>query len=160
MADNDDDRFAEEPWTVPGVPHEAREAARIAARRASLSLGGWLTQTIMGQASSELRGGGRSPDPGAGAPLPTPVTVGKIMESIQGLAERIEDSERRAAKVLAPMGERILGIEQELEALRSASVPPTAHLERAIARLSERVEQLIGDDEPAGARRGFWSRRD
>src|SRR4051812_28745702 len=38
---------AELPWTVAGIPPEAREAARAAARREGLSVGEWLTRRIL-----------------------------------------------------------------------------------------------------------------
>ena len=34
------------PWSVKGVDPEARDAAKIAARRSGLTVGAWLTQTI------------------------------------------------------------------------------------------------------------------
>src|SRR5215831_8067039 len=38
---------AELPWNVAGIPPEAREAARAAARREGLSVGEWLTRHIL-----------------------------------------------------------------------------------------------------------------
>src|SRR5579872_6069632 len=35
------------PWNVAGIPSEAREAARAAARREGLSVGEWLTRRIL-----------------------------------------------------------------------------------------------------------------
>ena len=35
------------PWNVAGIPSEAREAARAAARREGLSIGEWLTRRIL-----------------------------------------------------------------------------------------------------------------
>ena len=35
------------PWNVKGIEAEAREMAQLAARRAGVSLGDWLTQVIM-----------------------------------------------------------------------------------------------------------------
>lgn len=60
------------PWSVKGVAPEAREAAKIAARRQGVNVGRWLTQTILAAASEELRSK-RGPDnnrtaaPGGGA---------------------------------------------------------------------------------------------
>jgi localization factor PodJL len=44
---------AELPWNVAGIPPEAREAARAAARREGLSVGEWLTRRIL-RSFSEL----------------------------------------------------------------------------------------------------------
>src|SRR5215468_2130891 len=35
------------PWNIAGIPPEAREAARAAARREGLSVGEWLTRRIL-----------------------------------------------------------------------------------------------------------------
>src|ERR1700744_3909698 len=43
------------PWNVAGIPPEAREAARAAARREGLSVGEWMTRRI-------LRGFSETPD--------------------------------------------------------------------------------------------------
>lgn len=141
-------------WEVVGITPEAREAARIAARRANMSLGGWLTNAIMHAAAAQLRGGGQPSD---GALQASP-GLGKLVETMRELSDRIDAAEQRAADVLAPMGQRLLRLEEEVELLRAASAPPTAHLERAIARLSERLDGMGGEAEPG--RRGFWPRRD
>jgi localization factor PodJL len=46
---------AELPWNVAGIPPEAREAARAAARREGLSVGEWLTRRIL-RSFSDLGG--------------------------------------------------------------------------------------------------------
>lgn len=48
------------PWSVKGVEPEAREAAKIAARKAGLTVGAWLTQMIRQSASDQLRSGGNA----------------------------------------------------------------------------------------------------
>src|SRR3984957_4453848 len=55
---------AELPWNVAGIPPEAREAARAAARREGLSVGEWLTRRILRSLTEGGEGGGwhRSPD--------------------------------------------------------------------------------------------------
>lgn len=44
------------PWNVAGIPPEAREAARAAARREGLSVGEWLTRRIVGSMAAEGEG--------------------------------------------------------------------------------------------------------
>ncbi|MGB0632543.1 MAG: hypothetical protein ACPGRZ_17780 [Alphaproteobacteria bacterium] len=46
------------PWSVKGVDPEAREAAKIAARKAGLTVGAWLNQMIRQAATDQLRSGG------------------------------------------------------------------------------------------------------
>jgi localization factor PodJL len=50
------------PWNVAGIPPEAREAARAAARREGLSVGEWLTRRIL-KSFGDL--GSETPDTGA-----------------------------------------------------------------------------------------------
>jgi localization factor PodJL len=51
------------PWSVKGVDPEAREAAKIAARKAGMTVGQWLNQIIRVAASEQLRNGGRNAPP-------------------------------------------------------------------------------------------------
>lgn len=44
------------PWSVKGVEPEAREAAKIAARRSAMTVGQWLSQTIRAAAAQQLDG--------------------------------------------------------------------------------------------------------
>lgn len=59
------------PWSVKGVDPEAREAAKIAARKAGLTVGAWLSQMILQSASDQLRGGA-APQTGPAEPGPGP----------------------------------------------------------------------------------------
>lgn len=52
------------PWNVAGIPSEAREAARAAARREGLSVGEWLTRQITRDHGST----GKPPDPAPARP--------------------------------------------------------------------------------------------
>jgi localization factor PodJL len=47
------------PWSVKGIEPEAREAAKIAARRAGLTIGQWLNLMIRSAAAG---GAGTVPD--------------------------------------------------------------------------------------------------
>src|SRR5437764_10138442 len=44
------------PWNVAGIPAEAREAARAAARREGLSVGEWMTRRILRSFSDAVQG--------------------------------------------------------------------------------------------------------
>lgn len=64
------------PWSVKGVEPEAREAAKIAARRSGLTIGQWLSHVIRAAATEQLAGASHafsaSPTPGVfpSAPIP------------------------------------------------------------------------------------------
>lgn len=47
---------SQSPWSVKGIDPEAREAAKIAARRAGLTVGQWLNQAIRVVAAEQLTG--------------------------------------------------------------------------------------------------------
>ncbi|HUO94578.1 MAG TPA: hypothetical protein VMU22_16750 [Rhizomicrobium sp.] len=111
------------PWNVAGIPPEAREAARAAARREGLSVGEWLTRRILrsltenGEAAGwhrlpeyDYRGAGsdyRQPDSGPTArdtdemlarvsrsETEAQGTYRRIEEQLKGLANRLEEAER------------------------------------------------------------------
>src|SRR5208282_4025082 len=107
------------PWNVAGIPPEAREAARAAARREGLSVGEWLTRRILRSLTEGGEGGGwhRSPDydyrGGGGADYrglsDEPSTrdtddmlarVSRTENEAQGAYRRIEDQLRGMAKRL------------------------------------------------------------
>ena len=158
------------PWSVKGVEPEAREAAKIAARRAGMTLGQWLNQTIRRTAADQLAGPGKPSqeiapyDPatnggGAGygddtdasaAPAngsatrshPPAPTAEAIFESIRRLATRIEESETKTKETVAPLASRVERLSEEVEQVKAQAARSTAPVERAILRLSERLERI------------------
>lgn len=185
------------PWSVKGVAPEAREAAKIAARRQGVNVGRWLTQTILAAASEELRSK-RGPDdahPAAAnagasfsftgqpadaqrrqdAPAPPPpqqpqqapqqqphheqqynapppnapgpggppaLTPEAVLASIQKLASRIEDSEQRTSEILKPIADRVGDLSEQISEIKSKSAGSSAPVERAMMRLSERLDRM------------------
>jgi hypothetical protein len=87
----------DKPWSVRGVGHDARSAAAMAAQRAGLPVGAWLSRTIMETAARELT------STAVGPTLES--TVRQLMETTQAVAARLEALERAQA---APRG--ILGL--------------------------------------------------
>lgn len=194
------------PWSVKGVDPEAREAAKIAARRQSVPLGRWLTQTILSTAARELKTGGSAgsprrpfapppPPPGYGAPPdgeaggygqgydaappypdpsyqqqpqhqnpygappggqpghgpaprqgmtsgPPALTPEAVLESIQKLASRIEESEARTADAIRPIADKIGALGTEIDEIKNRTGSSTAPVERAMMRLSERLDRI------------------
>ena len=90
------------PWNVAGIPSEAREAARAAARREGQSIGEWLTRRILAGLSdvSELQephrdewSGYRSEDRGA------------ARRDSEEMLDRVSRSETETAGVYRRMAE-------------------------------------------------------
>ncbi|MEQ8640300.1 MAG: hypothetical protein RIE31_06830 [Alphaproteobacteria bacterium] len=158
-----------DPWPAGGVDPEAREAAKIAARRANLTLDQWLSQSILSAAARELSRGGRgdqAPNRSWSAPRHTTsrgrapaLTMDAVLDSIQRLANRIEDSEARTADALRPLADKLNQLSQRVEDVRESAAPPVAPLERALMRLSDRLDGLESNRKPEVARRsGFFAR--
>lgn len=164
------------PWSVKGVDPEAREAAKIAARKQGVNVGQWLSQTILAAASEELRSrrvddaipdstpqAARPADPAerpaanpgevnGGAGGPPALTPEAVLESIQKLASRIEESEQRTSEAIRPIAEKVGELGSQIDEMKSRSGTSTAPVERAMMRLSERLDRIEESDKPTGAR--------
>lgn len=171
------------PWSVKGVEPEAREAAKIAARRAGMTVGQWLNHTIRAAAAQQLATPSRSPqdtissdmahyDESAGlsGPLeyyggrtanaqamsgmayrahPPAPTNESIFENLLNLTNRIDRTEMKAAAAVAPLAdqveqlsERVEHFNEQVEHVKSQATGSTAPVERAVQRLSERLEKI------------------
>ena len=160
------------PWSVKGVDPEAREAAKIAARKQGVNVGRWLSQTILAAASEELRtkrsdsdqrfsdngqnmNGPRevrreepaydNPPRQDNAPSgPPALTAEAVLESIQKLASRIEQSEHRTTEAIQPIVQKVGELGEQIEEIKSKSGggASTAPVERAMMRLSERLDRM------------------
>lgn len=160
------------PWSVKGVDPEAREAAKIAARKQGVNVGRWLSQTILAAASEELRSkrsdsdqrfsdngqnmnGPRevrreepaydNPPRQDNAPSgPPALTAEAVLESIQKLASRIEQSEHRTTEAIQPIVQKVGELGEQIEEIKSKSGggASTAPVERAMMRLSERLDRM------------------
>jgi localization factor PodJL len=173
------------PWSVKGVEHEAREAAKLAARKAGLPLGVWLSQTIHATAAQQLKSSSgptvyatsaasssaASADGSLGSATARPpaLTPEAVLESINRLAGRLAESEARTAEALAPIVEKVAKLSAQIEDGKGGpsriDVDP---LERAMMRMTERldrIEEVRGAPRPAERqpdpnrrRPGFFSR--
>ena len=178
LDDRGSDQMGSSPWSVKGVDPEAREAAKIAARRAGLTVGQWLSQTIRSAATEQLRNGGRGmaaadvSSPMSGTPArdgmsgytqgtgynaqPPAPTMQAIFESVQKLSARIEAAESKTAAAIAPLAEQVDELAKQIDEVKDRSGINTAPVERAVMRLTERI-QKIEQDAPAQKRGGRWS---
>lgn len=163
------------PWSIKGVDPEAREAAKVAARRAKVPLGQWLSAAIRHAAAEQLRtsrdrredrglaagleenGVEVSPDNGASPPA---LTTADILKSIHKLSARVEENEQRTAAALKPVLEEVRELSDQVKAVKQGTSIESGPLERAIARLAQRLDQI---EAPASRKRmerreGFLAR--
>jgi localization factor PodJL len=101
---------AELPWNVAGIPPEAREAARSAARREGLSVGEWLTRRIL-----------RSFSDMGEEPTPMPVDAWGLPASAQGrrdteeMLARVSRTETEASDIYRRIEEQLRGVARRLD---------------------------------------------
>jgi localization factor PodJL len=147
------------PWSVKGVEHEAREAAKLAARKAGLPLGVWLSQTIHAAAAQQLKSSsgptvyagsaysssnGDAPA-GSSVPRPPALTPEAVLERINRLAGRLAESEARTAEALAPIVEKVAQLSAQIEEGQGGSAGSRIDvdpLERAMMRMTERLDRI------------------
>jgi len=160
------------PWTVKGVDPEAREAAKLAARRAGLPLGAWLSQTIRGAATAQFKGQAgpvyEAPSPSGSLGTPPPAdgafqatpgsrppspTLEALLESVNRLAQRIEQQESRAAEALAPLAQKVNELTEKIEKTSADKAVTSDPLERAMMRMTERLDR-IESGRPSGGSAG------
>src|SRR3954471_10994240 len=158
---------AELPWNVAGIPPEAREAARAAARREGLSVGEWLTRRILrsfsgmdedaGMAFDRSSGTGATLDswglpPSAASRRDTEEMMARVGRSevesndawrriedqLRGLSRRIDSSERSHGE-----SNRVLSrTAQEMNISAREQAQAFDQLGLNVMALSERLDRL------------------
>ena len=139
------------PWSVKGIDPEAREAAKMAARRAGMTLGEWLNSLILqgGEPGDVLDE--QSLAPGSALRPTTGQAVSGIDQSIERLASTIESSRRMIVDTdadtkrdLAELAGRLEAIEDRVsKETRGAGLDPHTMqaLERAIQGVAAHIEK-------------------
>ena len=165
-------------WLVDGVRPECREAAKIAARRAGLSLGDWLNRTIMNTVRDEL-GAGKERQSHQLPALP----MADLVKAIEMLATEVKEQNRRtteqveqrsrelAERAFEPVAVSVANLERnlddklgkldglddvaavvgrvrEMEGKADKASLAVAPLERTVLRMAERLDQLDGGLHP------------
>lgn len=161
------------PWSVTGIPPEAREAARAAASREGLTVGDWLTKKILGegavseQASPEARSDWPPPSSPrrlardeetrrdgdelvsriARAEAETDSAFHRIDETLRGMARRLEATERSQNEASRAMGAAAADI--------NAAARDQASAFGTLAERIERVERHADSSSLRDAVRGL-----
>jgi localization factor PodJL len=104
------------PWNVAGIPTEAREAARAAARREGLSVGEWMTRRILRgfpDAATDTNDNWRSTVVEAAVPS-QPIPLASPQETPEML-ERVSDSEAEAHNAHKAIDDQVKAVARRLE---------------------------------------------
>jgi len=162
------------PWNVAGIPSEAREAARAAARREGLSIGEWLTRRILAGMSDmsepsetrrdewgaryEERGTPRYEDRGAArrdseemldrvsrSESETAGVYRGVEEQLRGMARRLDSAERSQSESNRVMSKAAVEMNIAAREQSQAFDQLGAHVVGLSERL-DRVERSIGND--------------
>ena len=75
---------------------------------------------------------------------PPALTAEAVLESIQKLASRIEQSEHRTTEAIQPIADKVGELGEQIEEIKNKSGDgaSTAPVERAMMRLSERLDRM------------------
>lgn len=98
-----------------------------------------------------------STEPIAGRSGPPALTPEAVLESIQKLAARVEEAETRTTEAIAPLADRISSLDTQIGEIRERTPVSTAPVERAMMRLTERLEKLESERKGTN-RRGLAGR--
>ena len=127
------------PWSIKGVSHEARDAAKEGARISHQPLGGWLNQVIRMTSDAEgaapvMSSGSSTTADAAFAASPSSATTWQ--EAVVRLEARIAESERQAAEAALPADAALERIADRLEAIETYVLrqPRRAYLRRLLRR--------------------------
>lgn len=134
------------PWSVKGVRPECRVAAKVAARRAGLTIGEWLNRAIMDAAKHSVQGTENTP---VSHQLPA-LPLSELAKAIEALGGYIQKQGERSEKStglgradmeesIAPMVRSVRRLEENVEAKFSA-------LGRDIQRQGEITGKRAGMD--------------
>jgi len=138
------------PWSVKGIEPEAREAAKIAARREGKTLGQWLNEKIIDASDEEEADFAASvtsqpPASSSGNPMPQQalqIDFSPVTDALKDLVHRLERSERRSENALTGLDETLADMSTRLErAERAGGREPGSGLDSTLAELRDRLEK-------------------
>ena len=118
---------AELPWNVAGIPPEAREAARAAARREGLSVGEWLTRRILRSFSDIGRRSPRLPYDRSSRAAAGPLDPWGLPPVLRQPPRHRGDAGRGSAAPKPKSSDAYRRIEEHLRTVGTAAwIPPSA----------------------------------
>lgn len=141
------------PWNVAGIPSEAREAARAAARREGLSVGEWMTRRIMRgfpeatvEENSNWRVTANDPPPAA---HPAPTDPARDTEEMLARVSRSETESQNAYRTidqqLKTVSRRLENAERNQTENNRAMTAAATQINIAAREQAQAFEQLTGN---------------
>ena len=126
------------PWNVAGIPPEAREAARAAARREGLSVGEWMTRRILRSFSDQADAGG-----GLREAWPANVSSFNVAPDARASRRETEDmlahvarSETESGEVFRRIEEQLRGVARRLEAAERSQSENNRAMSKAASEIN------------------------
>ena len=152
------------PWNVAGIPSEAREAARAAARREGLSVGEWMTRRILRSFSdtpddmTPAREQWSSNGGGYAAAPPEPRPVGSRRDTEDMLA-RVAKSESESNDVYRRIEEQLRQVARRLESAERNQTENNRAMSKAATEINVAArEQAQAFDQLGGSVTGLADR--
>jgi localization factor PodJL len=126
---------AELPWNVAGIPAEARDAARAAARREGLSVGEWLTRRILRSFSDFGEVREMMPDRSQLDAWGLPQSAASRRDTEEMLA-RVSRSELESGDVYRRIEEQLRGVARRLDSSERSQSESNRVLSRTAAEMN------------------------
>ncbi|MBY0363867.1 MAG: hypothetical protein K2X45_18320 [Phreatobacter sp.] len=120
------------PWSAKGVDHDAREAAKEAARRSGMSLGEWLNSAIADQAAE------------VAAAAVTDTGLSTVTRRLESISQRLDAVTRRETETAIPKFPAARGDNGDIVRALDAVARLAEISERRSAAAIEAVERLGG----------------
>ena len=149
------------PWSVKGVLPEAREAAKLAARKAGAPLGAWLSQTILSTAAVQLKrdappasqAGGMTPPYGQPAPHQGPNQwagqwSGQYEPGYYAQGESPPQTPQPPAPLPAALAESIQRLVQRIDETEVRTAEAIEPIAEKVNELSQRLEASKASGSP------------
>lgn len=138
------------PWSVKGIDHRAREAAREAARDEGMTLGEYLNRLLL----EEERGAPWRPEPPREtARRPAEPASDGTGSALDRLTRRIESAEARSTLAITGIDQSVVGLLARLENAEHGQDAMGAHFDRMIDdlrrthdSLRDKIARLEADD--------------
>jgi localization factor PodJL len=127
------------PWNVAGIPPEAREAARAAARREGLSVGEWMTRRILRSFSDSPDDAAPTREPwssngnGYGAPE---TRAAQTRRDTENMLERVARSESESNDVYRRIEEQMRNVARRLESAERNQAESNRAMSKAAAEIN------------------------